>query len=153
MIKQISVVNQLCYINLCCQKMLSKHTGVQVIVTALPPENKKFYWDLWIHKNCVKLCNPPSWVSKYLMLLVQYFLHTLLLVVYERGTADLIHEEQDSFVTVPQVLLGQNPHPELEHCCSTDTTGLWTLHHVTLEEKQTFSRLNTFAEVTGKDMV
>lgn len=58
------------------------------------------------------------------MLLVQELLHTFLLVVCECSKTDLIHEEQDCFVPVPQVLLSKNPHPELQHCCSSDTTGL-----------------------------
>lgn len=58
------------------------------------------------------------------MLLVQKFLHTLLLMVCECSTAELIHEEKDCFVPVPLVLLSQNPNPKLQHCCSTDTTGL-----------------------------
>lgn len=58
------------------------------------------------------------------MLLVQELLYTFLLVVRERSTTDLVHEEQNGFVLIPQVLLSQNPHPELQHGCSSDTAGL-----------------------------
>lgn len=70
------------------------------------------------------------------MLLVKKFLHTFFLMLCECSTADLIHEKQDCFVPVPQVLLSQNLHPKLQHCCCTDTAGLRTLHHMTLVDKQ-----------------
>lgn len=40
------------------------------------------------------------------MFMVENFLHTFFLVVFECGTAELIHDEEDCFVPVPQVLLG-----------------------------------------------
>lgn len=74
-------------------------------------------------------------MSKYLMLMVEKFLHTFFLTVFECSTADLVHEEQNSFVPVPQVLLNQYPHPKLQHCCSTNTTRLTTLYHMTLKDR------------------
>lgn len=71
------------------------------------------------------------------MLLVQEFLHAFLLVVSESSTADLIHEEQDCFVSVPQVLLSQNSHPKLQNCSSSDTVWLQTFHHMTLKTSAT----------------
>lgn len=74
-------------------------------------------------------------ISKYLMLLIQKFLHTFLLVVCECSTADLIHEEENCFVPIPQALLSQNPHPKLQHRCCTDMAGLGALHHMTLGDE------------------
>lgn len=45
-------------------------------------------------------------------------------MVHEGSAADLIHEEQDGFVAVPQVLLSQDAHPELQHRCGAHSTGL-----------------------------
>lgn len=68
------------------------------------------------------------------MLLIEELLHTLLLVVNKGSTADLIHEEQDRLVSIPKVLLGQDPHPELQHCSSSNTTGPRAFYNVTLKD-------------------
>lgn len=69
------------------------------------------------------------------MLLVQELLHTFLLVVNKGSTADLIHEEQNRFVTIPQILLDQDSHPKLQNGSGSDTTGPGALRHMTLTEK------------------
>lgn len=69
------------------------------------------------------------------MLLVQEFLDTFLLVVSEGSAADLIHEEQDCFVSVPQVLLSQNSHPKLQNCCSSNKAWFRTFYHMTLKDE------------------
>jgi len=73
------------------------------------------------------------------VLLVQMFLHTFLLIAFECRAAELVHEEQDGFVPVPQVLPSQDPHPEVQHCCGSDPAGLGALHHVALEHTQNYT--------------
>jgi len=67
------------------------------------------------------------------MLFLQQLLHTLLVVLDERGPADLVHEEQHGAVPVPLGLLGQDAHPELQHRRHAHATGLGTLHDMSLK--------------------
>lgn len=68
--------------------------------------------------------------------MVEKFLHTFFLAVFECSVANLVHEEQNSLIPVPQVLLHQYPHPELQHCCDTNAARLGALHNMTLENRR-----------------
>lgn len=67
------------------------------------------------------------------MFMVEKFLHTFFLVVFECSTAELIHEEEDRFVPVPEVLLNENPDPKLQDSCHTNLTGMGALHNMILK--------------------
>lgn len=61
------------------------------------------------------------------MLLVKQFMETFLLLVEESSTAQMVQEAQNSFVTVPEVLLGQNLHPEFQNSNSSDSADFGAL--------------------------
>ena len=67
------------------------------------------------------------------MFMVEKFLHTFFLVVFECRTAKLIHEKENCFVPVPKVLLNQNPDPKLQDSCNTNSTGKGTLDNMILK--------------------
>lgn len=74
-------------------------------------------------------------LNKYLVLMVEKFLHAFFLAVFECGVANLVHDEENGLIPVPQVLLHQYPDPELQHGCDTDATQLRALGNVTLENR------------------
>lgn len=67
--------------------------------------------------------------------MVEKFLQTFFLAVFECGVADLVHDEENSLIPVPQVLLHQYPNPELQHGRGANAARLTTLRNVTLKQK------------------
>lgn len=59
--------------------------------------------------------------------MVEKFLHAFFLAVFECSVANLVHEEEDSLIPVPLVLLHQYPHPELQHGCGANAARLRAL--------------------------
>lgn len=67
--------------------------------------------------------------------MVEKFLHAFFLAVFECGVANLVHDEKNSLVPVPQVLLHQYPDPELQHGCGTNAARLRAFRNVALENR------------------
>lgn len=77
------------------------------------------------------------------MLLVEDLLKALLVLVQKRGPAQVIQQVQHRLVPVPEVLLCQNLHPELQNC-----NGSHAASSRTFQDMGLVGKFNTL-EVTG----
>lgn len=68
------------------------------------------------------------------MLLVKQFMETFLLLVQESSTAEMVQEVQNGFVSVPEILLGENLQPEFQNSNSSDSADLGALQDVSLKQ-------------------
>lgn len=83
-----------------------------------------------------KYCKPRTTLNKYLVLMVEKFLHTFFLAMFECSIANLVHDEKNSLIPVPQVLLHQYSNPELQNGCGANAARLSTLQNMTLENRK-----------------
>lgn len=68
--------------------------------------------------------------------MIEKFLHTFFLAMFECSVANLVHDEKNSLIPVPQVLLHQYSNPELQNGCGANAARLSTLQNMTLENRK-----------------
>lgn len=76
---------------------------------------------------------------KNLVLLVEKFLETFLLLVKKCSTAQVVQKVEDSSVSMPEVLFSQNLKPELKNSYCTNTPGPGALQNMSLQDNKIFS--------------